>query len=107
LYLIILGGEDEEIDNELRIFAVESFFDIVIAETMLTDLLIQVISWTLGEYAFLVDKEIEAIDAICDLFDKAQEEDVKIWFINALVKLCSHTKVIINYNTLFQYSVFK
>lgn len=86
------GGEDEDQDNDLRIFAVESFFAIIISETLLTDLLIQVISWTLGEYAFLVDKEIEAIDAICDLFDKAQEEEVKIWFINALAKLCSHTK---------------
>ncbi|MFN8815703.1 MAG: hypothetical protein ACK5ZV_03115, partial [bacterium] len=50
------GGEDEQADNELRAFAVESYFEMVERHPVLTPILIQVISWTLGEYSFLVNK---------------------------------------------------
>lgn len=52
------GGEDENADNELRVFAVESYFEIVEKHPVLTSILVQVIAWTLGEYSFLTNQQL-------------------------------------------------
>eukprot|EP01127_Copromyxa_protea_P006693 TRINITY_DN16695_c0_g1_i1.p1 TRINITY_DN16695_c0_g1~~TRINITY_DN16695_c0_g1_i1.p1 ORF type:complete len:1212 (-),score=327.62 TRINITY_DN16695_c0_g1_i1:36-3392(-) len=87
------GGEDEQADNELRAYAVESYFEIVEKYPVLTSILIQVISWTLGEYAFLVNKQTMAFDLICDLMDRPQDDEhVRVWIVNALTKLVAQTQ---------------
>lgn len=87
------GGEDEQADNELRAFAVESYFEMVERHPVLTPILIQVISWTLGEYSFLVNKQALAIDLICDLMDRPHDyEHVRVWIVNALTKLVAQTQ---------------
>lgn len=102
------GGEDEQADNELRIYAVQSYFEIVEKHPVLTPILVQVISWTLGEYAFLTNQQMvdfralfqvlilqAAIDLMCDLMDRphGEEEHVRVWIVNALTKLVAQTKV--------------
>jgi len=84
------SGEDEQADNDLRIFAVESYLEIVEKHAVLTDLLIEVICWTLGEYSFLIEKQNNAIDVICDLMERPlDDETCRGWMINALMKLCA------------------
>eukprot|EP01125_Pyxidicula_operculata_P002378 TRINITY_DN12256_c0_g1_i1.p1 TRINITY_DN12256_c0_g1~~TRINITY_DN12256_c0_g1_i1.p1 ORF type:complete len:1205 (-),score=382.26 TRINITY_DN12256_c0_g1_i1:22-3636(-) len=87
------GGEDEEADSELRIFAVNSYFEIVEKQGVLSDILTQVIAWTLGEYSYLVGRESEAIDVMCDLMERAHDDQVvRVWIITALTKLVSQTQ---------------
>ena len=61
---------------------------------MLTDLLMEIISWTLGEYVYLVEQQSAAIDVICDLLERpVEDEAVRGWMIHALTKLSSQVGV--------------
>eukprot|EP01138_Halocafeteria_seosinensis_P011248 gb/GECG01011490.1/.p1 GENE.gb/GECG01011490.1/~~gb/GECG01011490.1/.p1 ORF type:complete len:1111 (+),score=162.69 gb/GECG01011490.1/:1-3333(+) len=49
-------GEDEEADKELRVEAVETYLDLI-DRPQLSDTLLQVLFWVLGEYGYLSDSQ--------------------------------------------------
>lgn len=48
----------------------------------------------LGEYAYVVDAQEEAIDLMCDFLEREHKDkgDVRLWVVNALIKLVSQTQ---------------
>eukprot|EP01124_Arcella_intermedia_P005746 TRINITY_DN13390_c0_g1_i1.p1 TRINITY_DN13390_c0_g1~~TRINITY_DN13390_c0_g1_i1.p1 ORF type:complete len:1257 (-),score=335.29 TRINITY_DN13390_c0_g1_i1:47-3325(-) len=87
------GGSDEDADMELRIYAVKSYFEILEKHVVLSDILTQVIAWLLGEYSYLIGRENDAIGVMCDLMDRQHDDEyVRVWIINALIKLVSQTQ---------------
>eukprot|EP01102_Stenamoeba_stenopodia_P016901 TRINITY_DN5972_c0_g1_i1.p1 TRINITY_DN5972_c0_g1~~TRINITY_DN5972_c0_g1_i1.p1 ORF type:complete len:1192 (-),score=301.43 TRINITY_DN5972_c0_g1_i1:58-3633(-) len=83
-------GEDEASDEQLRVYAVNTFLR-SLTQPMVPNILLQVISWVLGEYGYLSELPLpEIIDRLCDLLSKPSESaDSKGWIISALAKLIS------------------
>jgi AP-4 complex subunit epsilon-1 len=82
-------GEDEEVDIRLRRYAVNAYLRLC-DHSMLGDTLTKVISWVLGEFAYLEeDISLEDVAAhLCDLIDRScAQRDTKPWIVNALIKL--------------------
>lgn len=63
-------GEDEEQDRLLRTYAVDHCFKMLQGGGALSDVLVEVVAWLLGEYAYLLGREEEALLAICDLLER-------------------------------------
>ena len=52
--LIAEGTDDDDLDNELRIQAVSEYMSLL-KRVQLPDILMHVVAWVIGEYAYLVD----------------------------------------------------
>lgn len=74
----------------MRIYAVNSYFAIFQANHQLSSLLMQVMCWVIGEYSFLVNKQREAIDLMCDLMERP--EAPQTWIVASLMKLVSQVR---------------
>lgn len=92
--LIAEGSEDDDADAELRVYATESYID-VLEEPTLPDLLVQTIAWVVGEYSYLAedyDQEI-VLQLVCELLNRSFDDDAKTkgWIITAIAKMVSQT----------------
>ena len=86
---------DEDQDNELRAYACRSYV-ILLPKSNTPDRLIQVGSWTLGEYAHLLapETDMETVFAIlCDLLQRSyyQDSTTKCFIVSALTKLVAQS----------------
>merc|ERR1719199_1775661 len=84
-------GEDEAADQQFRTFAVNTYLKLLEKST-LSDVLVQVIAWVLGEYARLASVDGYSLEDIVDLLAECVErpsEDgaTRGYLVNALMKL--------------------
>jgi len=89
MQLIGEGIGDEDIDNELRLYAVNSYLDLI-DKQHLPDLLIQVICWVLGEYSYLAThwEPEDVMGKLCSLFKRRfTDESTKPWIVTAVTKI--------------------
>lgn len=81
-------GESQEADDDLRLYAVESYLDLA-QKPNLPDILVQVIAWVLGEYGFLLGGSSDnVIDALADLMERSDHKssETRLWCAAALAK---------------------
>jgi len=86
-------GEDEQKDNEFRAFAVNTYLKLLEKPT-LSDILVQVIAWVLGEYSRLATVDGYTLEDIVELLCECVErpfEDVTTrgYLVTALMKIVS------------------
>eukprot|EP00040_Diaphanoeca_grandis_P011727 m.60127 g.60127 ORF g.60127 m.60127 type:complete len:1231 (-) comp22804_c1_seq1:183-3875(-) len=94
LSLIANPDSGEEADEELRLFAFESFIELL-TRPKLSDMLIQAVCWVVGEYAYLAkdyDQEV-VLEEVAALLDRPVEDKVCTysWVVSALTKLITQT----------------
>lgn len=87
-------GEDEAKDNEFRTFAVNTYLKLL-EKTSLSDILVQVIAWVLGEYASLATVDgyslEDIVDLLCETVDRPFEDlSTRGYLVTALMKLAGH-----------------
>eukprot|EP00931_Biecheleriopsis_adriatica_P115082 TRINITY_DN90918_c0_g1_i1.p1 TRINITY_DN90918_c0_g1~~TRINITY_DN90918_c0_g1_i1.p1 ORF type:complete len:958 (+),score=192.95 TRINITY_DN90918_c0_g1_i1:146-3019(+) len=90
-------SEDESADNAFRTFAVNTYLKLLEKST-LSDILVQVIAWVLGEYAKLATLDGYTIEDIADLLAECIErpfEDpaTRGYLVTALMKLVGQHNV--------------
>lgn len=84
-------GEDDSADNAFRSFAVNTYLKLL-EKTSLSDVLVQVIAWVLGEYARLASVDGYGMEDIVDLLADAierpfEEVTTRGYLVTALMKL--------------------
>ncbi|XP_058150182.1 AP-4 complex subunit epsilon-1 [Dasypus novemcinctus] len=91
LRLLAEGFDDEIEDQQLKRYAVQSYLTLLDVENVsYPQRFIQVMSWVLGEYSYLLDKEIpeEVISKLYKLLmNKSVSSETKTWLIAAVTKL--------------------
>ncbi|XP_065884904.1 uncharacterized protein [Dysidea avara] len=89
--LIAEGSEDDDVDNELRMDAVTCYLELI-SKPSLPDILIKIICWVVGEYAYLCEdvSSEEILKKITSLLNrKFDDKDTPTWVITAITKLVS------------------
>eukprot|EP00794_Sanderia_malayensis_P009386 gene9386-10375_t len=87
--LIGEGSDDDELDTDLRLYAVNSYLDLI-EKPSLPDILIHLICWVIGEYSYLATHfEPEAVmDKLCSLFHRQfHDKCTKSWIVTAITKI--------------------
>ncbi|XP_009895537.2 AP-4 complex subunit epsilon-1 [Dryobates pubescens] len=106
LRLLAEGFDDGKEDNQLRIYAVQSYLALLKEEDALyPQKFLQVMSWVLGEYASLVtDVDPEVIlTKLHSLLKKTYvTSETKVWLMAAVTKLASHTSSSMTVDKLIQ-----
>ncbi|XP_042543570.1 AP-4 complex subunit epsilon-1 [Dipodomys spectabilis] len=91
LRLLAEGFDDETENQQLRLYAVQSYLTLLDMENVLyPQRFLQVMSWVLGEYSYLLDKETpeEIITRLYKLLMKESiSSETKAWLIAAVTKL--------------------
>ncbi|XP_029807672.1 AP-4 complex subunit epsilon-1 isoform X2 [Suricata suricatta] len=91
LRLLAEGFDDETEDQQLRLYAVQSYLTLLDAENVFyPQKFLQVMSWVLGEYAYLLDKETpeEVITKLYKLLTSdLVSSETKAWLLAAVTKL--------------------
>lgn len=91
LRLLAEGFDDETEDQQLRLYAVQSYLTLLDVENVFyPQRFLQVMSWVLGEYSYLLDKETpdEVITKLCRLLmNDSISSETKAWLIAAVTKL--------------------
>ncbi|XP_007933369.1 AP-4 complex subunit epsilon-1 [Orycteropus afer afer] len=91
LRLLAEGFDDETEDQQLRLYAVQSYLTLLDVENVLyPQRFLQVMSWVLGEYSYLLDKETpqEVITRLYKLLVNGSiSSETKAWLIAAVTKL--------------------
>ncbi|XP_066198771.1 AP-4 complex subunit epsilon-1 isoform X1 [Saccopteryx leptura] len=94
LRLLAEGFDDETEDQQLRLYAVQSYLTLLDVENVFyPQRFLQVMSWVLGEYSYLSDKEMpeEVITKLCKLLmNDSISTETKAWLIAAVTKLTPH-----------------
>eukprot|EP01028_Stygiella_incarcerata_P012967 TRINITY_DN80_c0_g2_i1.p1 TRINITY_DN80_c0_g2~~TRINITY_DN80_c0_g2_i1.p1 ORF type:complete len:1180 (+),score=336.70 TRINITY_DN80_c0_g2_i1:356-3541(+) len=88
------SGEDEGEDEELRKYCVNQLY-LVLEEPVLQDVVVQVASWILGEYSYLVPEipTNDILGRLCETIDRPLDHDsTRGWIITSLLKLVSQTQ---------------
>eukprot|EP00045_Choanoeca_perplexa_P016505 m.223991 g.223991 ORF g.223991 m.223991 type:complete len:1020 (+) comp17278_c1_seq1:63-3122(+) len=92
--LIAEGTEDEEEDEELRVFVASSYIDLLEVAS-LPDVLVQTMAWVVGEYAYLAADYDQAVvlELMGELLDRTFQDPAvtKGWVMNGIVKLIAQT----------------
>eukprot|EP00457_Paulinella_chromatophora_P000644 gb/GEZN01000644.1/.p1 GENE.gb/GEZN01000644.1/~~gb/GEZN01000644.1/.p1 ORF type:complete len:1245 (-),score=250.73 gb/GEZN01000644.1/:124-3858(-) len=81
------GGEEEA--EDIRVYAVEAYLELLEGKKVLPDLLVQVIAWVLGEYGRMsISASPEEITThLVNLLSKSYEDDsTRAWLLSALEK---------------------
>lgn len=91
LRLLAEGFDDETEDQQLRVYAVQSYLTLLDMEnTFYPQRFLQVMSWVLGEYSYLLDKESPE-EVIARLYKLLMSDSIssetKAWLIAAVTKL--------------------
>lgn len=72
------GGDDDDEDRELRSHAVHVYTELL-KKPVLPEPLLIVISWTLGEYGYLLEDDgmstVDVVDYLCDILDRSLQKD--------------------------------
>eukprot|EP00397_Hematodinium_sp_SG-2012_P004969 GEMP01004985.1.p1 GENE.GEMP01004985.1~~GEMP01004985.1.p1 ORF type:complete len:979 (+),score=207.70 GEMP01004985.1:87-3023(+) len=85
-------GENEAQDDELRRFAVNSYVKLL-EKPRLPDLLVQLVSWVLGEYARLVTVDgytiDDVVDLLCEVLERSFEDPntTRGYVVSGLLKI--------------------
>ncbi|XP_037689910.1 AP-4 complex subunit epsilon-1 isoform X2 [Choloepus didactylus] len=91
LRLLAEGFDDETEDQQLRLYAVQSYLSLLDVENVFyPQKFIQVMSWVLGEYSYLLDKDMPevVINKLYKLLkNNSISSETKAWLIAALTKL--------------------
>uniref|UniRef100_A0A2K6FME9 AP-4 complex subunit epsilon n=1 Tax=Propithecus coquereli TaxID=379532 RepID=A0A2K6FME9_PROCO len=91
LRLLAEGFDDETEDQQLRLYAVQSYLTLLDVENVFyPQRFLQVMSWVLGEYSYLLDKETpeEVITKLYKLLmNDSISSETKTWLIAAVTKL--------------------
>ncbi|XP_023579828.1 AP-4 complex subunit epsilon-1 [Octodon degus] len=91
LRLLAEGFDDETEDQQLRVYAVQSYLSLLDVENVFyPQRFLQVMSWVLGEYSYLLDKEKpeEVINRLYKLLmSDSVSSETKAWLIAAVTKL--------------------
>ncbi|ELK05421.1 AP-4 complex subunit epsilon-1 [Pteropus alecto] len=91
LRLLAEGFDDETEDQQLRLYAVQSYLTLLDVENVFyPQRFLQVMSWVLGEYSYLLDKETpeEVITKLYKLLmNDTTSSETKAWLIAAVTKL--------------------
>ncbi|XP_054421405.1 AP-4 complex subunit epsilon-1 [Pteronotus mesoamericanus] len=91
LRLLAEGFDDEAEDQQLRLYAVQSYLTLLDVENVFyPQRFLQVMSWVLGEYSYLSDKETpeEVITKLYKLLmNDSISSETKAWLIAAVTKL--------------------
>ncbi|KAM6181332.1 AP-4 complex subunit epsilon-1 [Erethizon dorsatum] len=91
LRLLAEGFEDETEDQQLRVYAVQSYLSLLDVENVFyPQRFLQVMSWVLGEYSYLLDREKpeEVINRLYKLLmNDSISSETKAWLIAAVTKL--------------------
>lgn len=91
LRLLAEGFDDETEDQQLRLYAVQSYLTLLDVENVFyPQRFLQVMSWVLGEYSYLLDKEMteEIITKLYKLLmNDSISSETKAWLIAAVTKL--------------------
>lgn len=91
LRLLAEGFDDETEDQQLRLYAVQSYLTLLDVENVFyPQRFLQVMSWVLGEYSYLLDKETpeEVITKLYKLLmNDSISSETKAWLIAAVTKL--------------------
>jgi len=94
-------GGAEEADEKFRTFAVETYVKLL-EKPSLSDILVQVIAWVLGEYARLCGVEgyglEDIVDLLCECVERPFEDPAtRGYIVTALMKLAGqHTSILNN-----------
>ncbi|XP_036773684.2 AP-4 complex subunit epsilon-1 isoform X2 [Manis pentadactyla] len=91
LRLLAEGFDDETEDQQLRLYAVQSYLTLLDVENVFyPQRFLQVMSWVLGEYSYLLDKETPE-EVIIKLYKLLMNDyissETKAWLIAAVTKL--------------------
>lgn len=91
LRLLAEGSESKEEDDELRLYAVDSYLSVLEGDAShLPQHFLQVMSWVLGEYSHLqecVDQR-EVIRLLTKLLDqRSVSSETRVWILSALTKI--------------------
>lgn len=91
LRLLAEGFDDETEDQQLRLYAVQSYLTLLDVENVFyPQRFLQVMSWVLGEYSYLLDKETpeQVITKLYKLLmNDSVSSETKAWLIAAVTKL--------------------
>uniref|UniRef100_A0A8D1VTK9 AP-4 complex subunit epsilon n=1 Tax=Sus scrofa TaxID=9823 RepID=A0A8D1VTK9_PIG len=91
LRLLAEGFDDETENQQLRLYAVQSYLSLLDMENVFyPQRFLQVMSWVLGEYSYLLDKETpeEVITKLYKLLmSDSISSETKAWIIAAVTKL--------------------
>ena len=83
------SGDDAE-DNELRIFAFESFMELL-EKPKVPDCLLQAMCWVVGEYAYLATDydQAKVLELVASALDRTFERplETRTWIFSAITKL--------------------
>lgn len=90
-------GEDDAADQQFRTFAVNTYLKLL-EKTSLSDVLVQVIAWVLGEYARLASVDgygmEDIVDLLCECVERPFEDGAtRGYLVNALMKLAGQNVV--------------
>lgn len=83
------SGEDEQADLDLKIQAVTTYATLL-EKTTISDGLMQVIAWVVGEYAYVCEEftEEDMLNRLCDAIERQHEDSsTRGWIFSALVKI--------------------
>ncbi|GAB5572463.1 AP-4 complex subunit epsilon-1 isoform X1 [Prionailurus iriomotensis] len=91
LRLLAEGFDDETENQQLRLYAVQSYLTLLDAENVFyPQKFLQVMSWVLGEYSYLLDEETpeEVITKLYKLLmNDSVSSETKAWLLAAVTKL--------------------
>ncbi|XP_016113142.1 AP-4 complex subunit epsilon-1 [Sinocyclocheilus grahami] len=91
LRLLAEGSESKEEDDQLRLYAVDSYLTVLKGHTShLPQCFLQVMSWVLGEYAHLQESvdQREVIQFLTQLLDqRSVSSETRVWILSALTKI--------------------
>ncbi|XP_010637040.1 AP-4 complex subunit epsilon-1 isoform X1 [Fukomys damarensis] len=96
LRLLAEGFDDEMEEQQLRLYAVQSYLNLLDMENVFyPQKFLQVMSWVLGEYSYLLDKEKpeEVISRLYKLLrNQSVSSETKAWLIAAVTKLTARAQ---------------
>ncbi|XP_055991374.1 AP-4 complex subunit epsilon-1 [Sorex fumeus] len=96
LRLLAEGFDDETENQQLRLYAVQSYLTLLDVENAFyPQRFLQVMSWVLGEYSYLLDKETpeEIMAKLYKLLvNDSVSSETKAWLIAAITKLASQAQ---------------
>ncbi|KAF4094835.1 hypothetical protein G5714_023913 [Onychostoma macrolepis] len=91
LRLLAEGSESKEEDDQLRLYAVDSYLTVLKGHTShLPQCFLQVMSWVLGEYAHLQESmdQREVTRLLTQLLDqRSVSSETRVWILSALTKI--------------------
>ena len=86
-----VGEEDDEDSTALRRDAVLTYLELL-DKPVLPEVLVQVMSWVLGEYSYLADATVmppdELLERVCELAERVPQS-VRGYCISAALKICA------------------